>query len=80
MGERTEAPPVADEARRASEKIRSIATKWARYDYIFEWAMKNPIPATKKIPRTCSEDIFLPLHFSLFTLHFSPSAEEFFWR
>ena len=48
MGERTEAPPVADEARRASEKIRSIATKWARYDYIFEWAMKNPTPATKK--------------------------------
>ena len=30
MGERTDAPPVADEARRASEKTRSIATDGAR--------------------------------------------------
>ncbi len=47
MGERADAPPVADEARRASEKIRSIATERARCDYIFEWAMKNPIPEVK---------------------------------
>ena len=38
----------------------------------------SPSPATKKIPRTCSEDIFLPLHFSLFTLHFSPPSRNFF--
>ena len=30
MGERTEAPPVAEGARRASEKTRSIATDGAR--------------------------------------------------
>ena len=34
----------------------------------------------KKIPRTCSEDIFLLLHSSLFTLHFSLPARNFFWR
>ena len=49
-------------------------------DYATRVGLSNPTPASKKIPRTCSEDIFLPLHFSLFTLHFSPSAEEFFWK
>ena len=40
--------------------------------------VQNPCAPAKKIPRTCSEDIFLPFHFSLFTLHFSLPTRNFF--
>ena len=35
-------------------------------------------PRNQKNPRTCSEDIFLPRHFSLFTFHFSLPTRNFF--
>ena len=57
MGERTEAPPVAEEARRASEKIRSIATKGARRLY-FRGGNEKSHPRNQKkahicLPRQC---------------------------
>lgn len=44
---RAEAPPVADEARRASEKIRSIATDGARRLY-FRLGNSNPFRTERK--------------------------------
>ena len=47
-GLRARAPPVAEAARTRREKIRSVEESRTRSDYIFDRAMKNPIPATKK--------------------------------
>ena len=47
-GLRARAPPVAEAARTRRERIRSIGESRTRGDYIFDRAMKNPIPATNE--------------------------------
>ena len=61
---------VRDETRVTREKIRSRQLALPRTSCLrlyFRVGLSKPTPASKKTPRTCSEDIFLPLHSSLFT-------------
>ena len=73
MGERTEAPPVAEEARRASEKTRSIATDGA-IRLCFRVGNKKSHPrnhqrAIKKISPQKSLDFSRLLCFSALDTH-----------
>ena len=64
---------------RQIEKSKNVVNPWENGNDITKMSSIS-LTKHKKNPRTSSEDIFLPIHFSLFTLHLSLPTMNFFGK